>query len=59
LKVGFLRRNIGTGKQGPCVYRGAQKKARRNAVKPLGNSKKGIGTARLTWLMAWDKYARY
>jgi hypothetical protein len=27
-----------------------------NAVKPFGNSQKGIGKGRLTWLTASDKY---
>jgi hypothetical protein len=30
-----------------------------NAVKPFGNSQKGIGNGRLTWLTASDKYARH
>jgi hypothetical protein len=30
-----------------------------NAVKPFGNSQKGIGNGPLTWLTASDKYARH
>jgi hypothetical protein len=36
-----------------------QKIALGNAVKPFGNSQKGIGNGRLTWLTASDKYARH
>jgi hypothetical protein len=47
------------GKWGIWVDLTLSKTGLGHEVKPFGNSQKGIGKARLTWLAAWDKYARH
>jgi hypothetical protein len=43
--------------RGVRAHKIGQKNAHSNAVKPFGNSQKGIGKGRLTWLVASEQYA--